>query len=99
MFVPPVTRAHEAANPARKLASQRSTFAARPFSDGAAEPASMLRRGFDNQATLRLLAQRAASLTGNEPSGDHKREATPESMTALEAPHFSWDLSKIPLFP
>lgn len=59
----------------------------------------MLQRGIGNQATLRLLAQRAASLTGNEPSGDHKREVTPESMTALEAPRVSWDFSKIPLFP
>ncbi len=100
MFAPPITKAHEAAaNPASKLASQRSTFAARRFADSAAEQAPMLQRGFGNQATLRLLAQRAAGLTGYEPSGDHKREATSESMTALEAPRVSWDFSKIPLFP
>jgi hypothetical protein len=75
---------------------QRSTPAARPFGRGAVEQAHMLQRSIGNQATLRLLAERATSLTENEPHGHNGREA--EGL-AREAPVASWDFSKVPVFP
>src|SRR4051794_5818068 len=60
----------------------------------------VLQRTIGNQATLRLLAQRAAGLTAKEPDGDHKQGVTPESITDRDAPRgVSWDFSKVPLFP
>src|SRR4051794_17639293 len=59
----------------------------------------VLQRTIGNQATLRLLAQRAAGLTAKEPDGDHKQGATPESITDRDAPRgVSWDFSKVPVF-
>src|SRR4051795_12572118 len=50
-----------------------------------------LQRAIGNQATLRLLAQRAAGLTAKDPDGDHKQGATPESITDRDAPRgVSW---------
>lgn len=60
----------------------------------------MLQRTIGNQATLRFLAQRAASLIGNEPASGHEHEADPENMTAREATRgIAWDFSKIPTLP
>src|ERR1017187_8031050 len=83
-----------------QLAPQRSTFAARPFGGSAVAQAHMLQRSIGNQATLRLLAQRASSLTGNELHGDHYQDSAPENKTARETLRGpSWDFSKIPIFP
>ena len=57
-------------------------------------------RSIGNQATLRLLAQRASSLTGNELHGDHYQDSAPENKTARETLRGPlWDFSKIPIFP
>ena len=82
-----------------QLAPQRSTFAARPFGGSAVAQAHVLQRSIGNQATLRLLAQRGSSLTGNELHGHYEQETGPASLTASEAaPSASWDFSKIPIF-
>ncbi|MFI5022021.1 MAG: hypothetical protein ACHQRJ_10270 [Alphaproteobacteria bacterium] len=101
MFAPkvakPQTKAAE--SPTSKLARRRSTLAARPFGADAVEEAHMLQRSIDDRATPGLLSQRTLSLTGNEPGGDHEREADRESMTARETPRgVSWDFSKIAIF-
>jgi len=57
----------------------------------------MLQQSAGNQATLRLPAQRATSLTGNELYGQQTDETT---LNAPEAtPGASWDFGKIPIFP
>ena len=102
MFAPQVAKAQTkpASSPTSKLVPQRSTLAARPFGHGMVEQAHMLQQSISNQASLRLLAQRATSLTGDKRDGDCEQEIAPENMTALEAPRgVSWDFSRIPLFP
>ena len=101
MFAPKVTKAQAKANesPTSKLAPQRSASAARPFGSGAVEQALMLQQTIGNQATLRLLTQRARNLTGNVPYGHNEQEADPVSLTARGATQGpSWDFSKIPTF-
>src|SRR5215213_1984411 len=95
MFAPKVAKAQTKAaeSPTSKLAPQRSTRVARPFGGGAVEQAHV-----GNQATLRLLSQRARSLTGNEPHGHNAQEADPAGLTARGAtPGVSWDFSQIPV--
>jgi hypothetical protein len=102
MFAPKVAKAQTKAieSPTGKQAPQRSPLAARPFGGGAVEQVPMLKRGIDNQATLRLLAQRASRSAGNEPRGHHEPEAAPENMRVREAPRgVAFDFSKIPIFP
>jgi hypothetical protein len=102
MFAPPVAKAQTkaTASSTSKLASQRSTLVARPFGGGVVEQALMLQRNIGNQATLRLLSQRARNLTGNEPHRHNEQQADPASLTVRgAAPGVSWDFSKIPIFP
>jgi hypothetical protein len=102
MFAPPVAKVQTkaAASPTNRLAPQRSTLVPRRFGDGAVEQVHVLQRSIGNQATLRLLSQRARNLTENEPYRDNEQEADPASLTARAAtPGVSWDFSKIPLFP
>jgi len=100
MFAPPVAKAQTKAaeSSARKLAPQHSTLAARPFGDRVLEQAHMLQRSIGNQATLRLLADRAWS-----PAGDQLDELLaqePERMRGRAAtPGLSQSFSKFPLFP
>jgi hypothetical protein len=97
MFAPKVTKA--SASPTNKRLPQRSTLVARPFGGAGVEQAHMLQRRIGNQATLRLLAQRTSSLTGNQPAGDYDQEADRENVTAQEATgRVAWDFSKIPIF-
>jgi hypothetical protein len=52
------------------------------------------------EATLRSLAQRASSLTGNELRGDYDQDAASEKKAARETLRSpSWDFAKIPLLP
>src|ERR1035441_4597883 len=103
MFAPKVAKAGTKASTSstNKLAPQRSTLAARPLGRGGEfEHPRMLQRSIGNQATLRLLAQRASSLTGNELHGDHYQDSAPENKTARETLRGPlWDFSKIPIFP
>ena len=60
----------------------------------------MLQRSIGNQATLRLLPQRASNLSDNQPGGDHEQEGTAENITPRGAtPGVLWDFRKIPVFP
>jgi hypothetical protein len=102
MFDPLVAKPQTKATPSStsKLGPRRSTLLARPFDSSEVEQAPMLQRSIGNEATLRLLAQQATTLTGNELGGDHQQDAGPESKTAREAPRgVSWDFSRIPIFP
>jgi hypothetical protein len=101
MFAPKVAKAQtKGAESPGKLVSQRSTFAAQPFGSSGVEQAHMLQRMIGNQAPLRILAQRASNLTGNECCGNQEREVNPESTTVRPAPgSVSWDFSKISIFP
>ena len=102
MFAPKVTKAQTKTpdSPARKLASQPSTFVARPFGGGAVEQEWMLQRTIGNQATLRYLTQRLSNLPAKEPAERHEQDTASENMIAREAPRGpAWDFSKIPLFP
>jgi hypothetical protein len=57
-------------------------------------PLHKLQQALGNQATLRLLAQQARNLTGNEQDSD------PASLTVRRTtPGVSWDFSKAPVFP
>jgi hypothetical protein len=69
--------------------------------DDPLKQALFLKRAVENQATLRLLAQGTSSPIGNKPGDNHEQEAGRDNATALEeAPRaFSWDFTKIPLFP
>ena len=100
MFAPKVAKpgTKVSASPTNKLAPQPSMLAARRFGlEGGLEHLRMLQRSIGNQATLRLLAQRASSLTGNEL---YHQDAAPENKTARETVRgSSWDFTKIPLFP
>jgi hypothetical protein len=83
-----------------KLAGQRSTLVAHRLSHAVVESAHRLQRTIGNQATSRLLAQWASSLTGNEPGEHHEQEADRLRMRAGEAaPGVSWDFANIPVSP
>lgn len=99
MFARPVAKAQTEAA-ASSPSKQAPTQIARTYRGGTIEQAHMLQGSIGNQAMLRPLAQRAKSLTGNEPDGHNEQEAEPASLTARRAePGFSWDFTKIPLFP
>jgi hypothetical protein len=74
----------------------RSTLVAHRLGHDAVEQAHMLQSTIGNQATLRLLAERARSLAGNERRDQCEQQA--EGL-AREAPVASWDFSKIPVVP
>jgi hypothetical protein len=78
-----------------QLAHECSALITHRHGDGSVEQARMPQRTIGNQATLRLLAQRAGSLTGNEHSNN---EQGAERLTS-EAPVTSWDFNKIPPYP
>jgi hypothetical protein len=96
MFAQPAAKVQirAAGSSAKKLAHQRSTHMAHGLGHGAVVQAHMLQPTIGNQATLRPLAQRARSLTGNEYRDQHEQEAG-----RGEAPGTSWNFSKIPVFP
>jgi len=91
MFVPLVAKAHKPVTSATdRLASQRSSPVARPFGHGAVEQEHALRARIGNQATLRLLGQRDASLTGSEHSHEFDQGAEgPLSEPAVASQDFS----------
>jgi Domain of unknown function (DUF4157) len=95
MFAPPVakTQTKAAASLTGKLAPKRSTIVARPVGGSAVGQMDILQRRIGNQATLRLLAQRAPSQAGDQPNDapSHDIERMHDSL--------SWDFGKIPLFP
>jgi hypothetical protein len=102
MFAPKVAKPQTKtiASSTNSLARQRSAFLAHPPSHNALEQPHMLQRSIGNQATLRLLAQRGFSPTGEKVGGDHEQEAHTASPTVQAAkPGLSWDFSKIPIFP
>ncbi len=100
MFAPLIAKTQKAeASPTGTLASQRSTLVARPFLGGAVEQANILPRRVGNQAMLRLLAQRATSLTGYELHHNNGQQADHASLSTREAPGVSWDFGKSPIFP
>ena len=101
MFAPKIARARTKAttDSTNGLALKRSSLAGHQSGHGLVEQALLLQRTIGNQATLRLLAQRASNLTGNELGGDYNQDAAPENTTVREAPRgASWDFSKIPNF-
>jgi len=93
MFAPkiskPQTRSVSLAPPRSILTAQRHS---------PVEQALLLQRTIGNQATLRLLAQRARNLTGNVPHNHDEREAAENSIARAAPPGPSWDFSKIPIF-
>src|SRR5215471_12795860 len=102
MFAPKVARAQTKASTSsiNGLGRQRSTLIARPFGGGAVEKARMLQRSIGNQATLRLLPQRAWGTAGKQIGSDPEQKADPANPTAQGAiPGVSRDFGKIPLFP
>lgn len=102
MFAPKVAKAQTkaTASSTSKLTPQRSILAARRFGGSAVEQTLMLQRSIGNQATPRLLAQRATNRTEGEPHGHNEQETDPASPTAAAAtPRVSWDFSDIPLLP
>jgi hypothetical protein len=101
MFASKIAKTKAAADSTNKLAPQRSVvLATRPFGGGAVDRAHMLQRSIGNQATLRILAQRAGRLAGNERSDQHEQEVDTASLPTRGAtPGLSWDFSRVPLFP
>jgi hypothetical protein len=96
MFAPKVARPQTKAaeSPTSKLAPQRLTVGGHRLGHDPVEQALFLQRTIGNQATLRLLAQRAAGPTTKKPGGDHEQGIAPENMVAQEAPRgVSWDFS------
>src|SRR6266513_54611 len=84
MFAPKVAepQTKATASSTSNLAQQRSTLVARR---PAVQEALLLQRTIGNQAPLRLPAQRASNLIGNEPGGGDEQEAAPENMTKSAA--------------
>src|SRR6476620_8050412 len=95
MFAPKVAKPQTKAiaNSTNTLTRQRSAFVAHPPSYDALEQAHILQRSIGNQATLRLLSQRASNLSGNQPGVDYEQEGTTENITGV-----LWDFRKIPVF-
>ena len=101
MFAPKVAKAQTkvAESQPNKLAPQQSFLPARLFGGGAVEQALMPQRSIGNRATLGLIAQRATSLTENEPPNHNEQKGEPASPIAVRAtPGVSWDLTKIPVY-
>src|ERR1700730_6844636 len=99
MFAPPIAKPQTktAASCANNRAHRSSALAKHRLSHGAVDQAHMLQWSTTNQATPRLLSQRASTLTGNESGKHYEQEADPTAMTTREAaPGISWDFSKIP---
>jgi hypothetical protein len=93
MFAPKV------AKPTTKAASKPAPVRHRLGHD-MVEQTLLLQRTMGNQATLRALAQRALSLTGNELRDNFNRDVAAEDTIAREpSRRASWDFSKIPVFP
>jgi hypothetical protein len=67
-----------------QLAPARSTFPAESFGGSALEQPDVLQRSIRNQP-LRLLAQRAGSLLGNEHNDQHQQEVDGIAREALVA--------------
>jgi hypothetical protein len=66
---------------------------------GTAEQMLTLQRTIGNQAVLRLLSQRAESLTGSRSDEHHRQEANPAPVAGPKtAPIMLWDLLNIPVF-
>jgi hypothetical protein len=78
MFAPKIAKPQTkvAENLISKLASHRSSFAARRLSSSVVEQALVLQRSVGNQVMLRLLAQQATRLTRNEHHGHNEKEVT-----------------------
>ena len=89
MFAPRIAKAQtkEAASSNNKLANQRPHPFERRLGLSTEEEAPKLQAASGNQATGRLLAQRAGNVSANQPAD------------RLSVPSPSWDFSKIPLFP
>ncbi len=101
MFAPLVAKAYtkEGVSSIPKLVPQRSMRVDRPFGCTVGK-VRMLQRSIGNQATLRLLAQRATTLTGNELHGQNGHQTDQASLNSrAAAPGVAWDYSKIPIFP
>ena len=102
MFAPkvakPQTKATEGST--SRLVPHRSMVVGdRPGRDPL-DQVQFLQRTIGNQATLRLLAQRARSPTEKGVEGHNKQEADPAPLTTRgETPGPSRNFSKIPLFP
>jgi hypothetical protein len=102
MFAPHIAKAQtkSTASSTNVLVPERSTLAGYRSVHEQVEQAQLLQRTIGNQATLRLLAYRASSLTGNEPGGNHDQDVAAENTTAWEVPRSApRTFSKIPLFP
>jgi hypothetical protein len=102
MFAPKVAKpsTKTIASSTNSLTRQHSAFLPHRPSHGVLEQAHMLQRSIGNQATLRLLAQRTSSLTGEQPGGDHEQEAGRDRAAAHETTQsVKWSFSKIPIFP
>ena len=102
MFAPLVakaqTKAPASAN--RKQAPTPSRLLTRPFASSAVEQLQTHERGIGNQATLRLMAQRASDFTGNAPNDHNEQYSDPANSTARRAAAgVSWDFSRIPILP
>ena len=101
MFAPPVAKAKTkvSASSNDKTAHERSTFVAQRFSGGAVEQMLFLQRTVGDQATLRLLSQRAGRPGGSQPSDLSIQETERMHVSGRAAtPGLGWDFSKIPLF-
>ena len=82
------------------LAHQRSTLVAPRPSYGSVQEALLLQGTIGNQATLRLLAQRASNSIGNASGGGYEQEAAPENITARDAARgIARSFSEIPISP
>lgn len=102
MFEPKITKPQTktAASTTNKVAPQHSVFGTRPFGGSTVDQAHFLQRKIGNQATLRLMAHKTSSLTGDEHNDQREQEAEPTSLAPRGTTSgVSWDFSKIPPFP
>jgi hypothetical protein len=98
MFAPKVARPQmkAATNSTNRLVPHHSVFATRPFGGGTVEQAHFLQRAISNQATPRLLAQRASQGDQLDDAPAHESKRMHDGSVA---PGLSWDFGKTPLFP
>src|SRR3954454_23445730 len=104
MFAPPIKAKAKTASHADSTRAPKPPqyMPWRPRLDSA-EQMLTLQRAIGNQAVLRLLSQRAKSLTESTSPDHHEQEAQPVKDPIMRtpdqaaAPSLSWDFSRIPL--
>src|SRR5215469_11892859 len=98
MFAPKVAKAQTSTTNSLTsgLASKHSVPVEHRYGRRPVEQVLWLQRTIGNQATLRLLAQRASSLPKNERNDQNNQETKGPAPTP---PVLSFDFSKIPVFP